>query len=356
MPEPTDTPTENGTKDVKAEGGDEDSKMVDPDETQTDAGAADSDDESEVNTKSRKNQRRRVQTEKQKRDEEREREREREKAAAQAAKQNPRSRELNKVLKEIAKKEEFIKQCEDEVAVIDNDLREADCPRTRVLGKDRFWNRYYWFERNGMPYAGLPTSSTASAGYANGCIWVQGPHELELEGYINLSSDLADEYRSRFDMTVAERKAVEEGRTGVSTAWQWGYISEPDDVDRLIRWLDTRGNRESKLRKELLAFHDQIVTNMTRRKEHLAAREAGKETGNDEGAASAAGKRASTRIRDKTPEAPDYHCLTWENTTALEELGHLHSEPPPPPRPRKQTKKREAANELDSKPAKTRRR
>ena len=150
----------------------------------------------------------------------------------------------------------LIKKCEEEVAIIDNDLREADCPRTRVLGKDRFWNRYYWFERNGMPYAGLPDSSTAHAAYANGCVWVQGPDDLEREGYIDLPVDLQNEYKAKFNMTVPERKAMEEGETSVFTARQWGYISDPDDLDRLIRWLDPRGFNELKLRKELVTYRD----------------------------------------------------------------------------------------------------
>lgn len=332
-------PQENGIKEEEG-----DSTVVDPDETQPETGGDGQ--ESEEDAKSRKKRRRGQSEKQQKRDEEREKEKA-QKAAA--AKQPPLPKEFIKLLKEIQKKENFMKKCEEEVAVIDNDLREADCPRTRILGKDRFWNRYYWFERNGMPYAGLPTSSTASAGYANGCIWVQGPDDMEREGYIDLPRDLEEEYKSRFSMTVAMRKAAEEGGTSVTNAQQWGYISKPEQVDDLIKWLDTRGNRESKLRKELLAFRDQIVTNMTRRAEYVASAEE-KEPKEET-------KRMSSRIRDKTPEPPNYKCLQWENTTALEELGHLHSEPPPPPRPRKQGKKREAASDAGPGPAtKTRRR
>src|SRR5271168_4431874 len=87
---------------------------------------------------------------------------------------------------ERGKKSKKIDQAEDAIADVDNDLREADCPRTRVLGKDRFWNRYYWFERNAMPYEGLGESSTADAEYANGRLWVQGPDDIEREGFIDV--------------------------------------------------------------------------------------------------------------------------------------------------------------------------
>ncbi|KAG6015221.1 hypothetical protein E4U43_005586 [Claviceps pusilla] len=263
----------------------------------------------------------------------------------------------NKILKEIQKKEDIIKKCEEEVAVIENDLREADCPRTRVLGKDRFWNRYYWFERNGMPYGGLPTSSTASAEYANGCIWVQGPDDMEREGYIDGPPEAQMEYKAKFHMSVSERKAKEENGTSLFTARQWGYISEPEDVIALIKWLDPRGFNELKLRKELTNYKDRIVKHMQNRKTYLSG------VGGDSGGGDEANKdeqttkRISSRIRDKTPETPSYRCLRWENTMALDELGYLHSNPPPPPRARKQTKKREAQSEAAGRSsAKSRRR
>lgn len=275
-----------------------------------------------------------------------------EKAQKEAAKGPPQSKQLIKLLKDIQKKEDFVKKCEDEVATIENDLREADCPRTRVLGKDRFWNRYYWFERNGMPYAGLPDSSTAEAGYANGCIWVQGPDDLEREGYIDLPADLQKEYQAKFNMTVPERKAKEEGPTSITTARQWGYIAEPEQLDQLMEWLDPRGFNELKLRKELAGFKERIAAHMVKRREYLAGAEA-RERERREREES---KRSSSRIRDKTPEPPSYRCTQWENTMALEELGRLHSDPPPPPpRARKQTKKREAEPEV-LRPRKTRHR
>ncbi|RSL97456.1 hypothetical protein CEP52_010903 [Fusarium oligoseptatum] len=271
------------------------------------------------------------------------------KKAEKTPKGPTQSKQFIKLLKDIQKKEDVVKKCEEEIAVIDNDLREADCPRTRVLGKDRFWNRYYWFERNGMPYGGLPDSSTASADYANGLIWVQGPDELEREGYIDLPTELQDEYKAKFNMTVPERKTMEEGDTSVFNAYQWGYISEPEQVDELIKWLDPRGFNELKLRKELLNYKEKIAKNMENRKAYLSNED---ETEKKE----ESHKRMSTRIRDKTPEIPHYRCLKWENTTALEELGHLHSDPPPPPRSRKQSRKREAAHEAPAPAAKSRRR
>ncbi|KAM0247214.1 hypothetical protein ACHAQJ_009946 [Trichoderma viride] len=343
MPENEPSEETNGTP-IKDE---IDVKMMDLDESiiSKDEELEDSQDEN-----SRKKRRSRILTDKKKKHEEEEKLKKAKEKALEKAKPH-QSKQYIKLLKDIQKKEEIIKKCEEEVAIIDNDLREADCPRTRVLGKDRFWNRYYWFERNGMPYAGLPDSSTAHAGYANGCIWVQGPDDLEREGYIELPTELQNEYKAKFNLTVPERKAMEEGKSSVFTAKQWGYISEPEDLDRLIKWLDPRGFNEIKLRKELVAYRDRIAAHMENRKKYLAS-----DAEEDEGEKKEEPKRTSSRIREKTPEPPTYRCLQWENTMALEELGHLHGDPPPPPRSRKQTKKREAMTEAAPRPAtKTRR-
>lgn len=344
MPENEPTAEANGTP-VKEE---IDVKMADADETTVsrDEEVDDSQDES-----SRKKRRSRALTDKKKKHEEEEKLKKAKEKALEKSKPQ-QSKQYMKLLKDIQKKEEVIKKCEEEVAIIDNDLREADCPRTRVLGKDRFWNRYYWFERNGMPYAGLPDSSTAHAAYANGCVWVQGPDDLEREGYIDLPVDLQNEYKAKFNMTVPERKAMEEGETSVFTARQWGYISDPDDLDRLIRWLDPRGFNELKLRKELVTYRDRIAKHMENRKKYVARDEAE----GDEGDQKEEPKRVSSRIREKTPEHSNYRCQQWENTMALEDLGHLHGDPPPPPRSKKQAKKREAVVEAAPRPAtKTRR-
>ncbi|KAI0014190.1 ATP-utilizing chromatin assembly and remodelling N-terminal-domain-containing protein [Xylariaceae sp. FL0662B] len=264
-------------------------------------------------------------------------EQERKKEAELAAKMPKQSKQFVKVLKEIQKKEDYIKKCEDEIAIIDNDLREADCGRTRVLGKDRFWNRYYWYERNGMPYGGLPNSSTAEANYANGCIWVQGPDDMEREGYIDMIPEHQDEYKAKFKMTVPQRKKMEEGRTSVFNARQWGYYSDSSDVDSLLNWLDPRGFNELKLRKEILSYKDKIVTNMENRIKYLSAADEEREKESDK---KEEPKRMSTRTKAQaTPEPAAFRCLNWTNTMAIEELGHLHSEPPPPPKPRKGTKK-----------------
>lgn len=247
-----------------------------------------------------------------------------EKALAEKMKRpTKQAKQYDKLMKKIEQVKMKIRELEEQMTTIDNDLREADCPRTRVLGKDRFWNRYYWMERNAMPYAGLPSSSTANAGYANGCIWVQGPDDLERVGFIELSEADNTQYRNAFQMSVPERKMLEEGPTHVFTARQWGYYDDPDQLDRLIGWLDVRGVRENKLRKELQAQRDKIGFHMTKRKEYLSNHD---DKPSESGEPTA---RISTRTKTYM-NTTGHRCLAWKNTIAVSDNGHLHSEPKPP--------------------------
>lgn len=236
----------------------------------------------------------------------------------QAARQPKGSKQYQRVLKKIEDEKAKILAYEKEIAMLDNDLREADCPRTRVLGKDRFWNRYYWFERNAMPYEGLPSSSTAMAHYANGRLWVQGPDDMEREGFINVSPEQNKQYLRDFHVTVSEREKREEGPTVLSNAREWGYYDEPESLDQLISWLDSRGVRELKLRKELQLQRDNIAKYMKNRRDYLR-----------QSAERAESEEPPIRMSTRTKTYGDdhrYRCLKWRNGTALTENGHLHVE------------------------------
>jgi hypothetical protein len=283
-----------------------------------DTSIADSEDEDPVVTRSLRRGADRAAERKRKRDEEEAR---REKAKEE--KQTKGSKEYQKVLKQIEKERENIDKAEEAIIVVDGDLREADCPRTRVLGKDRFCNRYWWLERNAMPHEGLPDSSTADAEYANGRIWVQGPDQMELDGFIDINEPDKQAYYRRFQMTPAERKKLEEGSTNLKSATEWGFYDSAEELDMLIGWLDSRGLRELKLKKELNMQRDVIIKHMEKRAAYLEPREDSEEP------PTRIATRAKNHVSEKT-----HRCLRWKNSTALAELGHRHVEAPPKPRQR----------------------
>ena len=294
----------------------EESKVEDQDE---DENAAKSEDEEPVRG-GRSLRRANDRAAERKRKLEAEKERKEKAELEKAKKPTKQARQLEKVLKKIEETKAAIKEYEEETLTLDNDLRENDCSRTRLLGKDRFWNRYYWMERNAMPYAGLPSSSTASAGYANGCVWVQGPDDLERQGFIELNEAENEQYRRAFQMTVPQRKWMEEGETHVVGSSEWGYYDEPKDLDDLMGWLEVRGVRERLLKKELQAQRAVITKYMAARKEFLA-------NGDKEESEDVVKTRVSTRTKAFV-DVTASRCLRWRNNMALEEIGHLHSAPP----------------------------
>lgn len=287
---------------------------------------------------------RRANERKRKRDEDatrREREREEKEKAKMAKTNSKQSKEFIKILSEIQKVRQAILKLEGQIEECDADLREASNHRTRVLGRDRFWNRYYWFERNGMPFGGLPDASTSEYGYANGRIWVQGPDDMERLGFIEVPWDEILAYRGRFTYDQPERRVVESGENhGIRTAEDWGYYDDPEDIKKLLHWLDERGVREKALKKELMAWEYEISKHMTNLKEHLES-EKPKDAGEEEPVT-----RMSTRHKTYVDtDAEGLRCLKWHNNDAKMYQNHLHSEDPPKPKKEKSKKAAAVAKE-----------
>lgn len=292
------------------------------------AGSSDPDDEEPTSGRSL----RRGSDRKRKRDEEAARQAEEKRKKAELVKQQPKqSKEFKRLLVDIEELKKQILDLEGKISECDADLREANVQRTRVLGKDRFCNRYYWFERNGQPFGGLPRSSTASYGYANGRIWVQGPDDMERTGFIDRTPEDQRDYQRHFGLTVLERRGLEEGETILRSANEWGYYDDPARLDNLIGWLDDRGEREKKLRRELCDWRDTIVQYMEAHKKFEDEEAARKLEADDDHAT-----RISTRHKTHEEQsAARQRCLKWTNGMAMDELEHLHSQPSMKPKPKK---------------------
>lgn len=291
-------------------------------------GAADSDDDGSTEDIARSMRRggERASDRKRKRQEEAE-ERKRKAKKPAIAKLTKEEMALKKINDVIEKTKEEIREAEDGIADCNNDLRETDCQRTKCLGRDRFCNRYYWFERNGMPFGGLPNTSTADYGYANGRIWIQGPDAMEREGFIELPPQEQQLYKELHGMTVLDRKKEEEGPTHLNDATEWAYIDTPEALDQLIHWLDERGNREKPLRKELQLWRDVMVECMQKMRAHLDDVEAKKKGSVNGDGVPDTGTRVSTRTKTYVDlDSTQWMCLKWHNTQAEEHIGRLHSE------------------------------
>ncbi|EWC47009.1 hypothetical protein DRE_03771 [Drechslerella stenobrocha 248] len=260
---------------------------------------------------------------------ERKRKREQEKEKEEAnAKLQESMQKYKRACLSVEKARAKIRQEEAAIAELDGDLRESDCARLRLLGRDRFWNRYWFFERNGMPYAGLPSSSTADSGYAMGRLWLQGASPEEQKEFLDsdrvVNNDTND--GTKVSMSIKERRKKEEGNAALRGPEKWAYIDEQDDLQALMDWLDVRGERELKLKKELELYKEHMSGAMESRRKYLSpdSRESGEVV-----------VRMSTRTKS-VAQVPVQRCLKWKNNLAIQKMGHLHSELPAKPKGRKQ--------------------
>lgn len=257
-------------------------------------------------------------------------------------------------------------------------LTEIDCQRVKLLGKDRLYNRYWWFENNGLPT--LHGSSTGvddnedeenvnninnddaddsddnavlDETYLMGKLWVQGPSNDDLKIHLKLSEDESTRYQEKLqtfeheineyfrkyqdikssddlkdqqfkklkyedfpegfrnvcsdyfglkfssnvvsrilvdskedgiimdqyggllisslanELTPFQRKILEESPDPLINGSCWRFYDKPNQINKLIEWLNPWGDRESQLRKELLLVNDSMIHSITARRKAL---------------------------------------------------------------------------------------
>ncbi|KAF3906431.1 hypothetical protein ABW20_dc0105453 [Dactylellina cionopaga] len=260
---------------------------------------------------------------------ERKRKREQEKEKEEAnAKLQESVQKYKRACLNVDKAKAKIRQEEAAITELDSDLRESDCARLRLLGRDRFWNRYWFFERNGMPYAGIPTSSTADSGFAMGRLWLQGASLEEQKEFLDLDRVVNNDTNdgTRVPMSIKERRKREEGTAALRGPEKWAYIDDPEDLQNLLDWLDIKGERELKLKKELEIYKEHMFGAMEARQRYLSPP--------DSNQGGEVVVRMSTRTKS-VAQIPVQRCLKWKNNLAVERLGHYHSEQAVRPKGRK---------------------
>ncbi|ABN66362.2 imitation switch Two complex 1 [Scheffersomyces stipitis CBS 6054] len=291
---------------------------------------------------------------------------------------NSEFKELWNVRKEALLKLDQIKKDKRE---IEKKLTELDCQRVKLLGKDRLYNRYWWFENNGLPTLhGVSNDDDENEDedkekerdkndeevdddnnevleetYLMGKLWVQGPSNEDLRIHFKSSFELANEFNVEYEtaefelheenerlkelkkdddesgqedkknqiremdfnvipkpfvhaasklydleftskeilnskskaviidrqgalkttelinsLTSFQRKAIEEYPHPLVNGSNWRYYDHPDQISKLLTWLNPWGKRESQLRKELLTVKDAVVSSMEARRKALS--------------------------------------------------------------------------------------
>ncbi|KAF9955385.1 hypothetical protein BGZ70_010259 [Mortierella alpina] len=206
---------------------------------------------------------------------------------------------------------------------VDRDSRRFSIARVKPLGKDRFFNRYWYFDGITMDHGtdrlyvqspsflDLETLRTrtdrdkllrrqqAEDPSSDLAAWLKAQEQeithglaaeraarekkLQLERERALDTDDEDEkngvkahalingsaQQSHEQAAGVKQELLDETVAVEHTTTQWGYYGEPEQVDSLLRWLNSKGTRECSLKAEITRQYDLIVGGMQRRHQDL---------------------------------------------------------------------------------------
>jgi bromodomain adjacent to zinc finger domain protein 1A len=143
---------------------------------------------------------------------------------------------------------------------IDREFRQwSQAPRLAPLGRDRFFDKYWWFD--GVGIATL-VNSYGQAQYSTGRLYVQG---VSAEEWSNVCAN-----HEKGAKSLIERRKKEHTEEGLLKPDEWAVYTEPEQIDELMAWLRAKGNRENALRSQLTKFKNYLQPGMQKRHHDLA--------------------------------------------------------------------------------------
>ncbi|KAG9100533.1 hypothetical protein FRC06_004038 [Ceratobasidium sp. 370] len=197
---------------------------------------------------------------------------------------------------------------EKQLADIEREFRQLlGATRMKPLGKDRFYNRVWWFDG----IAGVGAGKPAGEGKGNkgkgravekerereaqgvGRLFVQGPERGEWE-YVMTGRD---------ERVMRARRMGEEGEGCMLEPGEWAMYSEPEQIEEFIAWLNPKGTRELHLKNALAKWGEPLMAAIGKRSTDISgvARGQGGET------------RRSTRVKAGAGDALRDSYLSWTN-------------------------------------------
>ncbi|KIY45420.1 hypothetical protein FISHEDRAFT_66988 [Fistulina hepatica ATCC 64428] len=153
------------------------------------------------------------------------------------------------------------RRLEEEVAKLDRRLEQIErefrrllgSVRAKPLGRDRFYNRVWWFD--GMGAASL-IATGGGVQYGAARLFIQGPSEFDLDILRR---------REAAERDVDQRRVEEEGEEGVLKPNEWVVYSEIEEVEAYLTWLNAKGHRELALKTAINKWFPHIASGMKKR-------------------------------------------------------------------------------------------
>ncbi|KAH9857859.1 chromatin remodeling complex protein [Lenzites betulinus] len=153
--------------------------------------------------------------------------------------------------------EEEVNKLERRLEGIEREFRKLlGSVRVKPLGRDRFYNRVWWFD--GMGAASL-IGSGGTVQYGTGRIFLQGPSEFDVE------------VLRRREENVDARRREEEGEEGMLDVGEWAVYNDLEEVKEFVDWLNPKGVRELALKNTFVKWWNHISPGMRRRAADLNA-------------------------------------------------------------------------------------
>ncbi|KAH8120133.1 ATP-utilizing chromatin assembly and remodelling N-terminal-domain-containing protein [Phellopilus nigrolimitatus] len=155
--------------------------------------------------------------------------------------------------------DEEVNKLERRLESIERDFRKTlGVIRLKPIGKDRFYNRIWWFD-------GCGTSSLMGSGgavqYGAGRIFIQGPSEFDQEILDRKKGDEVD---------IVTRRREEEGDDGMLGMGEWAVFTEVEELEEFIAWLNPKGVREFALKNALTKWWDLLAPGIRKRTADIA--------------------------------------------------------------------------------------
>ncbi|KAI9475445.1 MAG: ATP-utilizing chromatin assembly and remodelling N-terminal-domain-containing protein [Benjaminiella poitrasii] len=261
---------EDGNTSNHSSEAEEEEEEDDDDEEENEDEDSDSSDTRLMNREHRHISRQEKLKQKQKEKEELERQYAEQRQVAKAKTQEQRQKAIER--RKLEEEERMIRKKEEH---LETSMRRYMTLRIRPLGKDRFSNRYYYFDNIGI-------SNT----HGSGKLYVNSPSDGDI--LLMMERDDVTDWPERpwgygggvwfIKQLMQEQGLVEECEwlarriselqaNPVPTEYRgwWKYYEEPEEIEKLLSWLNPKGVRENKLKNEILKQQSIIIDSMKKR-------------------------------------------------------------------------------------------
>ncbi|KAK7058808.1 hypothetical protein VNI00_001432 [Paramarasmius palmivorus] len=197
---------------------------------------------------------------------------------------------IKQAMAEHRRLDEDVNKIERRLEGIERDFRKLlGGVRVKPMGKDRFYNRIWWFDGMG---SGSLVGSGGVAQYGTGRIFIQGPSEFDLE------------ILQRREEDITARRQEEEGVEGMLGPGDWAVYSDIEELDEFVAWLNPKGHRELALKTALGKWWIHITAGIRRRLADVNANTKQPEA------------RRSTRTKANYDVSREPY-MTWSNRRAI---------------------------------------